>query len=77
MPRVGVVFKRPLSQVYSYEAEDPEKTWFRRVRVPLRKGTAVGYCIPEVPAPEKKDESFEIKKISAVLDPEPLIREKE
>lgn len=77
MPRVGVVFKRPLSQVYSYEAEDAEKTWFRRVRVPLRKGTAVGYAIPEVPVPDKNEGSFEIKKIVSVLDPEPLIREKE
>ena len=77
-PFAGVVFNRPMDQVYTYRI--PEKflqavTPGQRVRVPLGRGNqpAVGYCVRvDELAPEGLD-TKRLKDLIEVLDDPPLI----
>jgi primosomal protein N' (replication factor Y) len=77
-PFVGVVFNRPIDQVFTYRVPSRLREAVRvgqRVRVPLGRGNkpAVGYCVQvEGKAPEGV-EPGRVKEVLELLDDPPLI----
>src|SRR5437667_12718695 len=77
-PFVGIVFNRPVDQVFTYRVPPRLKTVVRpgqRVRVPLGRGNtpAIGYCVRvDAEAPEAV-EPGRVKDVLEVLDDPPLI----
>jgi primosomal protein N' (replication factor Y) (superfamily II helicase) len=77
-PFAGVVFNRPIDQVFTYRVPRglrPEVRAGQRVRVPLGRGNkpAVGYCVRvDARAPEGVEPS-RVKDVLEVLDDPPLI----
>ncbi len=80
-PFVGVVFNRPIEQVFTYRVPSRLKRIIQpgqRVRVPLGRGEhmAVGYCVQvDASVPGNLDPA-RIKDVVEVLDPLPLIDDK-
>ncbi len=77
-PFAGVVFNRPIDQVFSYRIPEPLQAAVRpgqRVKVPLGRGNkpAVGYCVSvDAQAPEGLEPS-RVKDVLEALDDPPLI----
>jgi primosomal protein N' (replication factor Y) len=74
----GVVFNRPLDQVFSYRVPAPLRGVIQpgqRLRVPLGRGDqpAVGYCVELVETAPAVVEGVRLKDVAAVLDDPPLI----
>lgn len=77
-PYAGVVFNRPLEQVFSYRIPPALVEYVipgQRVRVPLGKGNtaAVGYCVRVDQALPQGLEPSKVKKVLEALDNPPLI----
>jgi len=75
---VGVVFNRPLDQIFAYRAPNRLSRLIQpgqRVRVPLGRGDrlTVGYCVTFDSRPPSGLEPARIKDVAEVLDPLPLI----
>src|SRR3954466_7603152 len=75
-PYAGVVFNRPLEQVFTYRAPPPLRAAVvpgQRLRVPLGRGNepAVGYCVRLEGAPPQGGEPPRIKDVVEGLDHPP------
>src|SRR4051812_19222546 len=77
-PFAGVVFNRPVDQVFTYRVPAHLRSAIRpgqRLRVPLGRGNqpAVGYCVRLDGAPPEGVERARLKDVVEVLDDPPLI----
>ena len=77
-PFAGVVFNRPIDQVFSYRVPARIREKVRlgtRLRVPLGRGNqpAVGYCVRLDDAFRKASSAVRVKDVLDVLDDPPLI----
>ncbi len=75
---VGIVFNRPLDQIFTYRAPRHLSRIIQpgqRVRVPLGRGDrpAIGYCVTVDSRPPSDLDPARIKDVVEVLDPLPLI----